>query len=60
MSALERAIRGAGLLVAVALVVSHVWFQLIPLEQVSSGSWSVFSPFPLGVIDVVIEPMAGP
>lgn len=56
---LERAIRGAGLLVAIALVVSHVWFQLIPLEQFSSGSWSVFSPFPLGVIDVVTEPMTG-
>lgn len=57
---LERAIRGAGLLVAIALVVSHVWFQLIPLEQFSSESWSVFSPFPLGVIDVVTEPMTGP
>lgn len=57
---LERAIQGSGLLVAIALVVSHVWFQLIPLEQFSSGSWSVFSPFPLGVIDVVIEPMTGP
>lgn len=57
---LERAIQGSGLLVAIALVVSHVWFQLIPLEQFSSSSWSVFSPFPLGVIDVVIEPMTGP
>ncbi|MGW9159169.1 hypothetical protein [Microbacterium sp. NPDC055665] len=56
---LERAIQGAGLLVAIALVVSHVWFQLTPLEHFSSGSWSYFSPFPLGVIDVVTEPMTG-
>lgn len=57
---LERAIRGAGLLVAIALVVSHVWFQLTPLEHFSSESWSYFSPFPLGVIDIVIESMTGP
>jgi hypothetical protein len=58
---MERAIQGAGLLVALALVISHVWFQMIPLEQFSSfESWSVMSPFPLGVIDVVTEPMTGP
>jgi hypothetical protein len=34
---------------------------MIPLEQFSSfESWSVMSPFPLGVIDVVTEPMTGP
>lgn len=59
LKTLERAIQGAGLLVAVALVVSHVWFQLTPLEHFSSGSWTYFSPFPFGVIDVVTEPMTG-
>lgn len=44
----------------VALVVSHVWFQFTSLEHFSSGSWTYFSPFPLGVIDVVTEPMTGP
>lgn len=57
---MERAIQGAGLLVAIALVVSHVWFQLTPLEQFSSDSWTYFSPFPLGVIDVSTDPMTGP
>ena len=57
---LTRAIQGAGLLVAIALVVSHVWFQLTPLEQFSSDSWTYFSPFPLGVIDVSTNPMTGP
>lgn len=54
---LERAMYGAGVLVAIALVVSHVWFQSIDLEQFTSGSWSVVSPFPLGVIDVSTEPL---
>lgn len=57
---LERAMYGVGVLVAVALVVSNVWFQSIPLEQFDSGSWSVMSPFPLGVIDVSTAPMTGP
>lgn len=54
---LERAMYGAGVLVVIALVVSHVWFQSIDLEQFTSGSWSVVSPFPLGVIDVSTEPL---
>lgn len=56
---MEVAIQGAGLLAVVAVAVSLVWFQLIPLDQFNSGSWSVMSPFPFGVIDVVTEPMTG-
>ena len=48
---LERAMYGAGVLVVIAVVVSQVWFQSIDLEQFTSGSWSVVSPFPLGIID---------
>lgn len=54
---LDRAAIGVGVLVAAAVIVSVVWFSLVPLDQFSSGSWSVFSPFPFGVIDVEVTPM---
>ncbi|WP_303709666.1 MULTISPECIES: hypothetical protein [Microbacterium] len=54
---LEWTLRGVGLLVVVAIVVSHVWFALIPIEQFTGDSWSVFSPFPFGTIDVEVTPM---
>ncbi|GGM37278.1 hypothetical protein [Microbacterium saperdae] len=54
---LDRAAIGVGALVVVAVIVSVVWFSLIPLDQFSSGSISVFSPFPFGVIDVDVTPM---
>ncbi|MBN6191203.1 hypothetical protein JQN58_30515 [Aneurinibacillus sp. BA2021] len=57
---LERAMYGAGVLVVIAVVVSQVWFQSIDLEQFTSGSWSVVSPFPLGIIDVSTTPMTTP
>lgn len=57
---LDRAAAGIGVLAVVAIVVSHVWFQLIPVHDLlSSGSWAVFSPFPFGMIDVSTEPMTG-
>lgn len=55
---LERAIQGAGLLAVVAIIVSNVWFLMTPIEGFSSGSWSVFSPFPFGIISVEITPMS--
>lgn len=54
---LEWAQYGVGLLVVVAIIVSHVWFALIPLEQFTGDSWTVFSPFPFGAIDVEVTPM---
>lgn len=54
---LDRAAIGVCALVVAAIVISQVWFQLIPLEGFTSGSWSVFSPFPFGVIDVDVTPM---
>lgn len=54
---LNRAAIGVGALVAVAIVVSHVWFFLIPMEGFTSGSWTVVSPFPFGNIDVTTTPM---
>ncbi|MCK2035291.1 hypothetical protein KZC51_04000 [Microbacterium sp. SSW1-49] len=54
---LDREAIGVAALVSVAVVVSVVWFRMIPLDQFSSGSWSVFSPFPFGVISVDVTPM---
>lgn len=54
---LDRAAIGVGALVVVAVIVSVVWFRMIPLEGFSSESWSVFSPFPFGVISVDVTPM---
>ena len=54
---LQRASIGAAALVGLAIVVSHVWFFLIPMEGFSSDSWTVFSPFPFGNIDVTTTPL---
>jgi len=57
---LDRAATGIVALVVIAIVVSHVWFQLVPLHDlVSSDSWTVISPFPFGTIDVSTEPVPG-
>lgn len=47
-------------IVVLAIVVSHVWFRLVPIEGFMSGSWVIFSPFPFGTIDVEIAPMTLP
>jgi len=50
---LDRAAAGVGVLVVVAIVVSQVWFQFIPFDDLlASGSWTVFGPFPFGTIDM--------
>lgn len=54
---LDRAAITVGVLVVVAAVVSVVWFRMIPIHDFTGGSWSVFSPFPFGVINVEITPM---
>lgn len=56
---LDRAAAGIGVLAVVAIVVSHVWFQLVPVQELMAGSWTVFSPFPFGTIDVTTDPMTG-
>jgi len=53
----NRASIGVAALVGLAIVVSHIWFFMIPMEGVTSGSWSVFSPFPFGNIDVTTTPL---
>lgn len=53
---LDRAAIAVGALAVVAAVVSGVWFRMIPIEEFTGGSWSVFSPFPFGVINVEIMP----
>lgn len=57
---LGRASMTVGVLVVVAIMISQVWFQTIPIEQFSTGSWSVLSPFPFGLIDVTDSPMSTP
>lgn len=47
-------------IVVFAIVVSQVWFRLVSIEEFTSGSWSIFSPFPFGAIDVEIAPMTLP
>jgi hypothetical protein len=54
---LNRASIGVVALVGLAIVVSHIWFFMIPMEGFSSGSWTVFSPFPFGNIDVTTTPL---
>jgi hypothetical protein len=53
---LDRAAIAVGVLAVVAAVVSAVWLRMIPIEEFTGGSWSVFSPFPFGVINVEIMP----
>lgn len=57
LRALNRAAIGIAALVAVAIIVSLVWFFLIPMEGFTSGSWTVISPFPFGSIDVTTTPL---
>ncbi len=56
---LDRAASGVLALVAVALVVSHVWFAVIPVADIDPRSFTIFSPFPLGSIEVTTAPMTG-
>lgn len=44
-------------IVVFAIAVSQVWFRLVPIEDFASGSWSIFSPFPFGNIDVDMTSM---
>jgi hypothetical protein len=57
LQTLNRASIGVAVLVGLAIVVSHFWFFMIPMEEFTSGSWTVFSPFPFGSIDVTTTPM---
>ncbi|WP_435748753.1 hypothetical protein [Microbacterium sp. PMB16] len=50
---LDRAAFGIAVLVIAAIVISQVWFRMIPIEDFLAGTTSVFSPFPFGIIDVV-------
>lgn len=56
---LTRATVAVSVLVVVAVLVSQVWFFTVSIEGFNSGSWSIFSPFPFGLIEVEITPMAG-
>lgn len=57
LKTLNRAAIGVSALVGLAIIVSLVWFFLIPMEGFNSGSWTVFSPFPFGSIDLTTTPM---
>lgn len=53
---LDRAATGLVILALGALVISQVWFTLIPVTDFQSSSFRVFGPFPFGSIDVDITP----
>lgn len=57
---LDRAAIGTGALVLVAVVVSQVWFRLIPITEFMSGSFSFLSPFPFGLIESSNAPLTVP
>lgn len=57
---LDRAAIGIGVLVIVAVVVSQVWFRMIPITDFMSGSFSFFSPFPFGFIESSTQPLVVP
>jgi len=43
---------------AVSLVVSLVWFGLVPIRDSSpDGEWGFVFPFPFGSVDLSITPM---
>lgn len=57
---LDRAAILVVVLVLAAAVISQVWFRMVPMEAFNSESWSLFSPFPFGIIDVEITRMTSP
>lgn len=62
-AALRTLRRGMVATVALALaavVISMVWFRLVPIEDFVNGGGSIFSPFPFGLIDVSDAPMLEP
>ncbi|WP_345801806.1 hypothetical protein AAIB33_01495 [Microbacterium sp. AZCO] len=44
----------------VSLVVAQVWFWLIPLDSVESGSYTVFYPAPFAMVNLETTPMVTP
>jgi hypothetical protein len=52
---LDRTMIGVGVLVVGAIVISQLWFRLMPVEDFVAGSGSIFSPFPFGLIDVAVS-----
>ncbi|KJL33101.1 hypothetical protein [Microbacterium oxydans] len=56
---LDRAAIAIVVLAVVAMAVSVVWFRMIPIQDFTGGSWSVFGLFPFGVVSVDITPMQG-
>jgi hypothetical protein len=57
---LDRAAIAIVVLVAVGIVVSQVWFRLVPIEEFTSESFTIFSPFPFGNIAASVAPMSTP
>ncbi|MCS3841895.1 hypothetical protein [Microbacterium sp. AK031] len=52
---LDRAAAAIAILVIVSIVISWVWFRMIPITE-WDGTGTVFAPFPFGSIDVAITP----
>ncbi|MEV8252479.1 hypothetical protein AB0O95_00790 [Rhodoglobus sp. NPDC076762] len=56
---LDRAAAAIVILVVASLVISYVWFSLIPITD-WNGSGTFFFPFPFGAVEVDISPMQSP
>ncbi|MCD2443094.1 hypothetical protein LQ757_12495 [Agromyces sp. SYSU K20354] len=52
---LDRAAAFIGILAVASIVISHVWFALIPIDE--SGTGAFLFPFPFGAVTVDISPM---
>lgn len=59
MRYLDRAAAGIVILAVASLIISYVWFSLIPIMDWHGGG-TFFFPFPFGAVDVDISPMPLP
>lgn len=59
MKYLDRAAAGIAILVVLSVIVSQVWFGLIPITD-WDGAGTFFYPFPFGSVDLVTTPMNSP
>lgn len=56
---IDRGAAAIAILVVASIVVSQVWFAMIPITDWDGGE-TFFYPFPIGSVDLVISPMPTP
>lgn len=55
MRSLDRAAAAIAILVVVSIIISWIWFRMIPITD-WDGTGTIFAPFPFGTMDVTITP----